>query len=279
MKNLITLRNLPLLLACSLVAQPASAALKIIPVFIGGDPPPAQDVIGGGNLQEIFQVAAASWEKVFKRGGGNWTLTIYYGWTNSFPIVSASTTENSLFAQEKFLAEGGKPVRMTASLILFNNTPPLDSTFQSLFMDPTPQDNLKFLRYTTDRQNEDVTPPQLNVGRVLSQNLEAQNSLDVLSLAMHEIGHALGLDYSYSGFQAQFVDNLYVMVTAPRPYAGLRIPIDNGPHINYPTALLIQFQSQAGLRRLISAADALLIAQLNSFDNPDLDGLPGEPIP
>src|SRR5215831_6571548 len=145
----------------ALAAQPASAGLKIVPVFIGGTPPPATDVIGGGNLQEIFQAAAQSWERVFKRGGGNWTVTIYYGWTNFLPISDASTLENSLFAQETFIAEGGKPVRMTQSLILFNSTPPLDSTFQSLFMDPTPRDNLKYLRYTTERQNEDVAPPQL----------------------------------------------------------------------------------------------------------------------
>ena len=67
----------------AVAAQPASAALKIVPVFVGGTPP-ATNVIGGGNLQEIFQVAAKSWERVFKRGGGNWTVTIYYGWTNQF---------------------------------------------------------------------------------------------------------------------------------------------------------------------------------------------------
>jgi hypothetical protein len=263
----------------ALAAQPVSAGLKIIPVFIGGTPPPAMDVVGGGNLQEIFQVAAESWERVFKRGGGNWTVTIYYGWTNSFEANFFTTTENSLFAQEKFIAEGGKPVRMTHSLILFNNTPPLDSTFQSLFMDPTPRDNLKFLRYTTERQNEDVVPPQLNIGRILSQDAETANSLDVFSLCLHEIGHSLGLDYSYSGFQNQFMSNLYVEVTAPRPYAGLFITINNGPHIEYNPSLMVQFQTEAGLRRLVSAADALLIAQLNSFNNPDLDGLPWETNP
>ena len=96
---------------------------------------------------------------------------------------------------------------------------------------------------------------------------------------MHEIGHSLGLDYDYSGFQAQFVQGLYVEVTAPRPYAGLQIIIDNGPHINYGPSLMVQFQSEAGTRKLISAADALLIAQLNSFDNPDLYGLPWETNP
>ena len=270
----------------ALASQPASAALKIIPVFIGGDPPPATNVIGGGNLQEIFQVAAESWERVFKRGGGNWTVTIYYGWTNGLPIEFATTTENGLYAQEKLIAEGGNPVRMTHSLVYFNNAPPLDSTFQNLFMDPTPRDNRKYLRYTTERQEVDVAPPQhsvdvapqqLNIGRVLSENPGTENSLDVLSLCLHEIGHSLGLDSAYSGFRAQFTG--LVRVTAPRPYVGMFIAINNGPHTWFDSSLMVQFQTVAGLRPLISAADALLIAQLNSFDNPDLDGLPWETNP
>jgi hypothetical protein len=195
------------------------------------------------------------------------------------PIPDFTTLENGLFAQEKFIAEGGKPVRMTQSLILFHNSPPFSGTaFENVFMDPSPRDNLKYLRYSNDRQNEDVAPSQLNTGRVLSQNTGTENSLDMFELCLHEIGHSLGLDYSYSGFQAQF-NYPGVMVTAPRPYAGLLIPINNGPHINYSSSLLVQFQTEAGLRRLISAADALLIAQLNSFDNPDLDGLPWETNP
>ena len=64
-----------------------------------------------------------------------------------------------------------------------------------------------------------------------------------------------------------------------RPYVGMFIAINNGPHTWFDSSLMVQFQTVAGLRPLISAADALLIAQLNSFDNPDLDGLPWETNP
>ena len=39
-------------------------------------------VVGGGNLQEIFKVAAEMWEEVFKNVNGNWETTIEYGWAN-----------------------------------------------------------------------------------------------------------------------------------------------------------------------------------------------------
>jgi hypothetical protein len=267
------------MLACLLAlgAQPASAGLKIIPVFIGGAPP-TTNFIGTGNLQELFQVAAETWEHVFRHGGGNWTVTIYYGWTNSLPIVG-SPAENGLYAQELFLGEGGHPVRMTNSLILFNNSHPFPTNQapRNLFLDPNPRDNLKYLRYTTERYDPGDGTSQINIGRILTENVDAAESVDVLELCMHEIGHSLGLDDDYSGFKSQNVGNLYVVVTEPRPYAGLHIHIDNGPHIGSLPSLLSQFKLDAGERKLISVADALLIAQLNSFDNPDLDGLPGEP--
>ena len=83
--------------------------------------PPATDVIGGGNLQEIFQIAAESWERVFKRGGGNWTVTIYYGWTNRLPITSSTTIENGLF--ENFRIETRGPSTATGRIATLTRDP------------------------------------------------------------------------------------------------------------------------------------------------------------
>ena len=84
----MALGTVPCRLACAaslvlfflLAAAPARAGLKIRPVFIGGEPPSTEDMVGGGNLQEIFQVAAEAWEEVFKGGSGNWDVTIEFGW-------------------------------------------------------------------------------------------------------------------------------------------------------------------------------------------------------
>jgi hypothetical protein len=53
-----------------LVASSAHAGLKIRPVFRDGVPPAAGCIVGGGDIQEIFQVAAEAWERVFKGGSG-----------------------------------------------------------------------------------------------------------------------------------------------------------------------------------------------------------------
>ena len=60
-------------------------------------------------------------------------------------------------------------------------------------------------------------------------------------------------------------------ITAPRPFAGLTAYVNRGPHLTSPHALMNEFDAPApGERRLISGLDALVIAQISSFDKPDL---------
>jgi hypothetical protein len=237
-----------------LAASPASAGLKIRPVFTGGPPPAPEKIAGGGNIEEIFKVAAESWEQVFKVGGGNWDLTIEFGWG---PLVSG------LNAQERFVSEGGNnPVRMTRSIVTFSSTPDV-----AFYADPTPRDNAEYKQYTS-YINEEV---QLNIGRVFTEARgAAANRVDLLTLAVHEIGHALGLDESYTGFIVNCPCQP-LTITAPRPFAGLTEFVNRGPHLSSPQALMNEFESPApGQRRLISGIDALVIAQLSSFGKPDL---------
>ena len=86
----------------------------------------------------------------------------------------------------------------------------------------------------------------------------------------HEIGHALGLDGDYSGFKTQSGSTRKVKITAPRPFADTELMVDNGPHLEGFSSPLMTHYPLESERQLISGVDVLLVAQLSSFDKPDL---------
>ena len=243
--------------------QTASAGLQIELVYIENPPQPGAPVVtGGGQLREIMKVAAENWERVFKRAGGNWKLTVEYGWGN---------IAEQYFAQEYLISErGNNPSRIGHSCVLFNASAGLYEPIKGFFADPTPWDNSEYLAYTADTLNTEAG--WLNVGRSFSEPTgEAVDRIDMLMLAMHEIGHALGLDYGYSGLIKQGGGRNLFPITSPRPFAGVDFFLNNGPHIGGFSSLpLMISEPPGGQRHIISAADELILAQINLIDRPDM---------
>ncbi len=257
--------------------QQACAGLRITTIFVGGNPPPDSAIAGGGSFQAIVETAARKWEKVFSNERGDWHLTVEYGWTNALSI-------GYTYGFERLLAQGGKPVRSTRARIMFNNTATPSGAFP-WYADPTPNNNSEYKTYSTYRGeliDQDYQPSGkfINIGRVFSDAKgAAAGRIDLLTLAMHEIGHALGLDLDYDGYQRQR-NGSFLAVTPPRPFSDcfVSLSLAGADHVevNESSALMVP-EPKAGWRVFPSAVDALALGQLSSFDHPLLGPIPGLP--
>jgi hypothetical protein len=238
------------------------------------------DVRGGGNIDVIMRTAVEAWQKTFNDVEGEWRLKINYGWCDISPYGQE-------FARKTVPARGNRAARITEANICFRDfpasgdaisdgqNPEIVGSRYSFFADPKPWTNNAYGRI----QNFwDSTLTKLNVGRVLENAKgDAIDRIDLYSTAIHEIGHALGIDFDYPDWAKRCVSGenagCDLNITSGRPFANQYtiIVTYTGPHISSGTYVdgagldtpLMVADPYPSRRVLISDLDALAIAQIN----------------
>lgn len=242
------------------------------------------NIVGGGDLTTIMETAAQLWEN---RVNDDRTFHIAYGWAN----LSGSALGHSSILGTHF--QGGD---YSKGWVRFDSDTSLGDQY-TWYADQTPLSNEEYefpnLTLTADDERLDTlslsdyfigdVPPKLNVysGSVASRESEVSGWYDMLTVALHEIGHNLGLRFETPLSDLETADgdvDIRPGLVGGAEFAAL---VDDllSDHLTWPQALMYPIR-HTGERVRISDLDLLTVASVAGFNDINLlsplDSLPGD---
>ncbi|NEQ80479.1 MAG: PEP-CTERM sorting domain-containing protein [Moorea sp. SIO2I5] len=230
--------------------------------------------VGGGSLSDIFDVAADWWEKAIL---DPFEIILNFGW-GDMPIDNRKNAILDLAAIE--LASELKNGRIIESNIIFNrNLRDEKNQPSKWFLDQTPHLNEEYKGFSEKRR--DLGGGLVNVERIFTEPRINSPAIhfDLLTVAKHEIGHALGLDAT-GRKKSDLIGP--IIIGNDLPFSGTKLNFD-GVHFpvrnkdgsidnnNVLVNTLMNDASRFRERRLQSEVDILAVAQASGFTQVNLD--------
>lgn len=228
---------------------------------------PAGDA-GAANLISLMQYVETYYQGIFE---DSHTLTLTYRYANAGEFSNAGT-----LADHTLTAEGGSPWRETAGSIRIDNsvtwyydaTPESSSEYdmqQTLWRDLSAANQAAFFNVASG-----TVPATFEAGyegtALTTAPSAARNNTDLLSVLLHEVGHALGMSSGNNATVTQTGDGDYDFNPAfvNGVNFGAQVPSGNIAHLA-GTDMLLFPSIGTGIRRLPSHADLFSMASGDSF--------------
>lgn len=241
MKRIGLTMVLALALTCTLACEQAEADI----ILVDGGGSAHATAVGTGTLTSIMTAAAQAWETAIPELCV-FDVTINYSWA---ALGGGTLGVHSLTGQS-----GG---RETSANLRFDNDG--SSVF---YLDSDTSDSSEWSTFTAS--TADYGGGSMNSGLVYTGALGlAAGRFDLYSIALHEIGHALGLSSANLAFQAENADGDIDITTGP--YAGATLGTQNGAHLSISQSLMYPFFG-ASTRKLIADTDIWANAQISGWD-------------